>query len=62
MGKRLLAGFLTMCLLLGGCSADRGSSALLVDESSRDAYCDLLDHKQWTSDGCTNICSVELGS
>ena len=34
MGKRLLAGFLTMCLLLGGCSADRGSLASLVDESS----------------------------
>lgn len=26
MGKRLLAGFLVMCLLLGGCSADRGGS------------------------------------
>ena len=34
MGKRLLAGFLTMCLLLGGCSADRESSTSLVDESS----------------------------
>ena len=29
MGKRLLAGFLTMCLLLGGCSADRESSTSL---------------------------------
>ena len=36
MEKRLLAGFLAMCLLLGGCSADRGSSASLVDESSSD--------------------------
>lgn len=26
MGKRLLTGFLAMCLLLGGCSADRESS------------------------------------
>ena len=34
MEKRLLAGFLTMCLLLGGCSADRESLASLVDESS----------------------------
>lgn len=29
MGKRLLSGFLTMCLLLGGCSADRESSTSL---------------------------------
>ena len=29
MGKRLLAGFLTMCLLLGGCSADRESPTSL---------------------------------
>lgn len=36
MGKRLLAGFLAMCLLLGGCSMDRGSLASLVDESSSD--------------------------
>ena len=36
MGKRLLAGFLAMCLLLGGCSANRGSSASLVDGSSSD--------------------------
>ena len=27
MKKRLLAGFLAMCLLLGGCSADRGNSS-----------------------------------
>ena len=36
MEKRLLAGFLAMCLLLGGCSMDRGSLASLVDESSSD--------------------------
>ena len=34
MGKRLLAGFLAMCLLLGGCSADRGGSDSLIEESS----------------------------
>ena len=27
MGKRLLAGVLALCLLLGGCSMDRGSSS-----------------------------------
>lgn len=33
MGKRLLTGFLAMCLLLGGCSADRRSSALSEEKA-----------------------------
>ena len=32
MGKRLLAGVLAMCLLLGGCSTDRGSSGSLEND------------------------------
>lgn len=39
MGKRLLAGFLVMCLLLGGCSADRGSS--VSSGTEQDTYSDL---------------------
>ena len=35
MEKRLLAGFLTMCLLLGGCSADRESSTSLEGDPPR---------------------------
>ena len=32
MGKRLLAGVLALCLLLGGCSTDRGSSGSLEND------------------------------
>ena len=39
MGKRLLAGFLVMCLLLGGCSADRGSS--VSSGTEQDTYSEL---------------------
>ena len=53
MGKRLLAGVLALCLLLGGCSMDRGGSVSSGIEET--ALSSDLDESKERSKGLSSL-------